>query len=193
MSWLPLADCEGEIYEQWKIFIIGMIVIYPVGVPVTYMLMLFKDRHHLERLKRFLIEQEDIEAEKKARRSTISELTITEFERTELMRLLEEAEVERVEKKREHLERTLPTAIKKLTNGYTWRCYWFEVFECVRKIALIGIPVNFPPGSVEQRTCGLIMSFISAGILAYLVRARPLTPPPHDGTSCRHHSILASD
>jgi hypothetical protein len=29
------------------------------------------------------------------------------------------------------------------------RCYWFEVFECVRKIALVGLPVIFRPGSVE--------------------------------------------
>ena len=90
---------------------------YPVGVPVWYMLQLFMNRQHLERLKRFQIEKEDIEAEKKARRNTISELTISEFERSELMRLLEEAEVERIDKKEIHLQHTLPTSVKKLTNG----------------------------------------------------------------------------
>ena len=163
-----LIDCEGQQHTTWRIYIWGMIFIYPIGVPIYYIANLFINRHHLGRLRRFQIEQEDIAREKAARRNTISELTITEFERQELMRLLEEAEVERVEKKQEHLERTLPTAVKKLTNGYTWKCYWFEIFECVRKVALIGIPVVFPAGGIEQRTWGLIVCFLASIIIAQL-------------------------
>lgn len=143
-----------------------MIGCYPIGVPLFYSLQLWQQRHHLERLRRFQIEKEDIENEKKARRNTISELTITEFERSELMRLLEEAEVERINKKYIHIDRTLPTAVKKLTSGLSYQTYWFEVFECVRKIMLVGIPVIFPPGTLEQRTLGLIICFFTACLIA---------------------------
>ena len=168
-------DCEGALWYTWRYYIIGMIFIYPVGVPMFYITNLFINRHHLDRLRRFQIEQEDIEKEKKARRNTVSELTITEFERQELMRLLEEAEVERVAKKQDHLERTLPTVIKKLTNGYTWKCYWFEIFECVRKVLLIGIPVVFTPaGGIDQRVWGLIVCFLASISIAQL---RPYAEP----------------
>ena len=160
-------DCDGERYNSWMLFIVSMIIGYPVGVPMFYTLQLFINRHDLDRLQRFQIEQEDIVAEKKARRNTVSELTISEFERAELMRLLEEAEIERVEKKQESLNRSLPTAVKKLTNGYTWRCYWFEIFECVRKIAIIGGPIIFDPGTVEQRTMGMVICFCTAVLLAW--------------------------
>ena len=46
-----IADCNGVNYNHWKLFVVGMILIYPVGVPMTYTLMLFKDRHPLERLR----------------------------------------------------------------------------------------------------------------------------------------------
>jgi hypothetical protein len=50
--------------------------------------------------------------------------------------------------------------------GYEMRCYWFEVFECLRKIALVGLPVALPMGSAAQLILGLLICFISAGAYA---------------------------
>ena len=47
------------------------------------------------------------------------------------------------------LKERLSPFVAKLTDGYEMRCRWFEVFECVRKIMLVGIPALFEPGSVE--------------------------------------------
>ena len=33
---------------------------------------------------------------------------------------------------------------------YELRCYWWETFECLRKLSLVGLPVFFEPGSSEQ-------------------------------------------
>jgi len=41
------------------------------------------------------------------------------------------------------------------------RCYWFEIFECARKIALTCIPQMMPPGSIDQAVLGLLISFIT--------------------------------
>ena len=44
------------------------------------------------------------------------------------------------------------------------RTYWFEIFECGRKIGLIGLPVFFPEGSAVQRILGLVICFLSYGL-----------------------------
>ena len=44
------------------------------------------------------------------------------------------------------------------------KVYWFEVFECVRKICLIGLPIFFEPGSSAQLITGLLVCFLSYGM-----------------------------
>eukprot|EP00966_Prymnesium_polylepis_P333091 7388559-Prymnesium_polylepis.1 len=36
----------------------------------------------------------------------------------------------------DRLRAKLPTTLRKLTAGYEMRTYWFEIFECGRKVAL---------------------------------------------------------
>jgi hypothetical protein len=75
------------------------------------------------------------------------------------------AQLEELEAEMEAGKAELPGYIGKLTEGYEFRCYAFEVFECVRKIALVGIPVFFsPPGSVSQTTFALMTCFITFGV-----------------------------
>ena len=62
---------------------------------------------------------------------------------------------------------TLPASVLKMTAGYEFRVYWFEIIECYRKLALTGMPVWFEMGSVAQLTFGLLISFFSFG--AYMV------------------------
>ena len=64
-------------------------------------------------------------------------------------------------------KRELSPFVEKLTDGYAMRCSHFEVFECVRKIALVGIPALFTPGSVAQLVLGLLVCFASLGVYSY--------------------------
>ena len=50
----------------------------------------------------------------------------------------------------EKLKEKLDPISVKLTAGYEMRCYWFEIFECLRKIVLIGVPILLEAGSTEQ-------------------------------------------
>ena len=54
-------------------------------------------------------------------------------------------------------QKHLPPTLRKLVAGYEMRCYWFEIFECVRKISLIGLPVFFESGSTSQLILGLLI------------------------------------
>ena len=62
----------------------------------------------------------------------------------------------------------LPEHVRKLIEGYDLRCYWFELFECARKILLVGMPVFFEMGSVAQLTYGLLVCFVSFGAFTLL-------------------------
>ena len=45
----------------------------------------------------------------------------------------------------------------------TFMSSWFEVFECVRKLLLIGVPVFMPHGSFGQLINGLVVCFLTFG------------------------------
>ena len=48
----------------------------------------------------------------------------------------------------------LASFYSQLVGGYKLRNYWFEIFECFRKLMLIGIPVFFIEESLEQLVLG---------------------------------------
>ena len=74
----------------------------------------------------------------------------------------------------------LPPFFAKIIGPYELRAYWFEIFECFRKLSLVGLPVFFMPGSLEQIVLGLIICFISFG--AYMAIA-PYRFDQHDRLS----------
>ena len=61
--------------------------------------------------------------------------------------------------------------------GYEMRTYWFEVFECLRKLALVGLPIFFEPGSSGQIILGLLVCFLAFGMYAHFA---PYITPDDD-------------
>jgi len=61
----------------------------------------------------------------------------------------------------------LPSYVRKLIGGYERRTYWFEIFECLRKVMLVGLPVFFKPGSTGQLTLGLLICFFTYGLYCH--------------------------
>merc|ERR1711935_816938 len=58
----------------------------------------------------------------------------------------------------------LPSSVSKLLKGYELRVCWFEIFECVRKLAIACLPVFFQPsGSASQLLFGLMVCFVCFG------------------------------
>ena len=58
----------------------------------------------------------------------------------------------------------LPAHVKKLISGYELRCFHFEIFESLRKLALVGAPIMFPPGSMGQSFFALLICFATFGM-----------------------------
>ena len=66
----------------------------------------------------------------------------------------------------------LPGYFKKLIGPYELRVFWFEIFECVRKILLIGLPIFLEAGSMPQLVLGLLICFFSFGAYMQLAPYR---------------------
>jgi len=70
--------------------------------------------------------------------------------------------------KRVDAKQLLPGYVRTLTNGYEYRTYWFEIFESVRKVLLVGVPAAFPGrGGNFQLIWGLMVCFLTFG--AYMM------------------------
>ena len=63
----------------------------------------------------------------------------------------------------------LPQYIKTLVgNGYAKRVFYFEIVECLRKLAIVCVPVFFDAGSTEQLLFALVVTFCTFGIYSNL-------------------------
>jgi hypothetical protein len=153
---------EEPLYQSFTAYAVVMLGVYPIGVPILYALMFHRARHQLHEMRRIELTLETdfalakLEAEAEATPEKVDALVRKAIE-------AREASGEALE----NLRGELPTTLRKLTAGYELRTYWFEIFECLRKITLIGLPIFFPPGSPPQLIFGLIICFLSYG--AYCV------------------------
>jgi hypothetical protein len=153
---------QEPLYHAFSAYAVVMLGVYPIGVPLLYALMFHRARHQLHEMRRIELTQETdfklakLEAEAEATPEKVDEMVRRAIKAREAsMKALES------------LRGELPTTLRKLTAGYELRTYWFEIFECVRKILLIGLPIFFPPGSPPQLIFGLMICFLSYG--AYCV------------------------
>jgi len=149
---------EEPLYQSFTVYATIMLVIYPIGVPLFYAFTFFRGRHELQDLRRIEL---TLETDFKLAKLK-AEAAATQEETDEMVRRaieVHQASGEALRKMRDKL----PSTLRKLTAGYELRTYWFEIFECLRKIALIGLPIFFPPGSPPQLIFGLIICFLSYG------------------------------
>lgn len=58
----------------------------------------------------------------------------------------------------------LPSYVRRAIYGYKLEAAYFEAFEMLRKLALVGLAISFEPGSALQTAYGLVVSFISFGV-----------------------------
>ena len=137
------AENKGAWDEEYigvMVYAILMSFIYPLGTPLLYVAVLYANRDaiaEVDRLERLLPVTE-------ARPEKFHDLVRQKIRQKQLGK----------------------GGLPRLTGGYEMRVYWFEVFECVRKICLVGLPIFLDPGSSAQLIVGLLVCFISYGMYA---------------------------
>jgi hypothetical protein len=68
-------------------------------------------------------------------------------------------------------EERLPHFMLRLIEPYRLTAYWFEIFECLRKVLIVGLPAFFYRGSVEQVLLG---QFATVATMSMFLVVRPL-------------------
>ena len=155
-SWLRVdlsLECSTEVHTAMLFFTWIMICIHVFGTPGIYAYLFFWKYHSaLEALK----EQE------------INDNLQKQLERE--AQYTEQKAVVTADAKKPRLvpEDLLPGYMIRLTSGYEYRTYWFELFETLRKLLLVGVPSTFPErGGLAQLFVGLLVCFTTFG--AYML------------------------
>ena len=166
-------DCSGDTHTLFRVYAGFMVLLYPLGTPLFYLFLLRRNRERLNKLR--VNQALRIQLINNARASgdyesgRISEdkrqvpWVISEEERSALsVDVLKEL---RGLEHEDFAERAaLPSSVSKLLKGYELRVCWFEIFECVRKLAVACLPVFFQPsGSASQLLFGLMVCFMCFG------------------------------
>ena len=167
------VDCDGDFHTLFRYYAGLMVIVYPLGTPLFYLFLLRRNRARLDRLRvnqalRIqLINNARASGDYKSGRASEDKRqvpwVISEEERSGLsvnvLKDLRELEHEDMAERA-----AMPSSVTKLLKGYELRVCWFEVFECVRKLAVACLPVFFQPsGSASQLLFGLMVCFMCFG------------------------------
>ncbi|GMH77627.1 hypothetical protein TrLO_g10306 [Triparma laevis f. longispina] len=108
------VDCKSPEHLFYKTYATFMIMVYPVGIPTLYLILLFRNRKRLQ----------------KADRDYDPKILKISF----------------------------------LWQNYEPGMWWFEVFECARRLGMSGVLVFVAQGSASQIVVGLLISVITSGL-----------------------------
>jgi len=159
-SWLRVdlsrqcTDTSGAWITDYSVMIIVtvvMIVVHVIGTPATYIYLCFWKHHTaLEALKeQELQDYYKGQIEKAATYRNNMKVTVTAGEVTQ-------PQIDR--------KAVLPSYMLSLTGGYKHRTYWYEIFEVLRKVLLVGVPSTFADrGGEMQLFWALLVCFASFG------------------------------
>jgi len=180
-SWLRAdlsIDCNSATHATYSFFASLMVIVYPIGTPTLYYFLLRRQKPRLDKLRvnQTLRVQllEEVRAERDYSAARVSSYTrqvpwlVSKAERKALpmavRRRLRKLEREDIKERK-----LLPPSVAKLIKGYELRVWWFEIFECFRKLAVACLPVFFrPSGSAEQLMYGLVVCFMCFGAYVHL-------------------------
>ena len=167
------VDCDGDFHTLFRYYAGLMVIVYPLGTPLFYLFLLRRNRARLDKLtvnqalRVQLINNARASGDYKSGRTSEDKRqvpwVISEEERSglpaDVLKDLRELEHEDMAERA-----ALPSSVSKLLKGYELRVCWFEIFECVRKLAVACLPVFFQPsGSASQLLFGLMVCFMCFG------------------------------
>ncbi|GMH92878.1 hypothetical protein TL16_g12477 [Triparma laevis f. inornata] len=123
-------NCNSDEHKAYQTYAALMILLFPIGVPVMYFVLLYKKREKLDPGQRhFATRTSEEDALKEA--------------------LAIRAKLE--------LEDSSLRSLSFLYSSYEPRMWWFEVFETLRRLCLTGFLVFLAPGTAAQVCFSMIM------------------------------------
>ena len=175
-------NCESEFHHLFEIYAWVFIVVWVFGVPVLLACLMYVWREKLRRLHNIerlcAAFRETSIYLKQGLQETPTREELEANARIEKRRL--EHKIDALKAKERKVFEELPSYMQNLIDGYTRTSFWFEIFESLRKSAILCLPIVFESGSPEQLMLGLLVCFITFGLYTFF---RPYSEP--------HVNILA--
>jgi len=158
-EWLRVdlsLECNTATHSAMLAFTFVMLGLHTVGTPLIYGYLFFWKHHSA------------LEALKEQELSDYYQQKLEETKTYTANKMVSESDAP--EKSRIEAEEVLPGYMLKLTGGYEYRTYAFELLETIRKVLLVGVPSTFPErGGTAQLFWGLLVCFATFG--AYMMYA----------------------
>ena len=165
--WVLYADksveCHGARHRRWGPYAGLMIAVYPLGVPLLYLALLWRERARLNP-SADAMRAHAAKKKKAARRSSSRE---TAKQRRASMVDMAKAKVMTAEAQEKALAfrdtvNALHVAhLKFLFEDYRPECYLFPVFEAFRRVALSSLLALYADGGAKQLFLGLLFALAS--------------------------------
>jgi hypothetical protein len=181
-------SCQTIYYRRWTVYVVLMMIIYPIGIPSLYLYLLrqhrdelinrndadhFKHKEDTESLPAFVIaqqqgrvfEREDEESGGNHSRPSHSSRESESFSSNARRGSVMDREAERAEKYA-HMS---PTArrLAFLWQAYKPEYWYWEIIETTRKLMLTAVLSVCSPGSSEQSIFGVIMAWAYITLYSY--------------------------
>jgi len=171
-------DCDSGEYTTAQVWAGLMIFVYPIGIPLLYFILLFSKRKDLnpsskegmgderKSMDKYNCEQKMDEKEKRdeiARKiiQRTQEIYDSNEEDLSYQAAEERAKIE-VRDKCEDL-----VTLSFLFEAYEPRMWWWEVFECLRRLMLTGMLIFCLPGTAYQMVIGILISQLTIKMYSF--------------------------
>jgi hypothetical protein len=146
-------DCNAPGRPGYVFYAVLMTLIYPIGIPALYAVLLWKQRQ--------LICPEKREWQKVCGVKVYPPLPLSVADDDVLL-----AAREAILRDKSDDTHALLRSTQFLFKEYEPRFWWFEVFECARRLMLTGGTVFFLEGSATQVAAGMLVALISIQVYA---------------------------
>jgi predicted outer membrane repeat protein len=136
------VDCNTDTYRSYLIYGAIMILLYPVGIPLIYAILLVSNQKHVNPSWRLVVEGKE--------KKVISE-KVLQREKMKIRRTYDDIR-----------------NISFLFDNYKPKRWYFEIFECFRRLTLGAIPVLILRGQSLQIIIVLLVSLLSVALLMHM-------------------------
>jgi len=131
-------DCLAPNRSAYLTYAVFMMFVYPIGIPLVYAIILIRNRHKINPNWRLVIDGSE--------KSLVSNEII---------------QAEKIKVRNTHMSLL---KIRNLFDSYTPKRWYFEIFDCIRRLLLGAIPVLIARGTFLQIIFVLVVSLGSIGI-----------------------------
>ena len=162
----PMISCTSPSYDNWLPYVVISIVVYPIGVPLGFAIVLWRQREHLNPS----VSARAIHRTPSGRNIVDRRQELTNEQDEDYLDQAVEHYNESLVQLRKLEARADDPALASITFLYEEfepRCSLFVVFEVSRRIFLTGCLTMFLPGTISQIAVGLLGSMISYRVFSH--------------------------